>query len=775
MEIGNGMQYIEHQRRYYSRNRNGILAVMVLTAVLFFVLGWFLVQFGRKITLKEIESELEGKIATASALMHQFLSGPMTVGRLMASEEKVLRALNEPGSTDAVAAANRLMDHYLEVARVSVTGIYTAEGRILATYSGGQTFLGRDLSFRPYIRNALKGIDFQYFALGHNEKRRGYYAATPVRDPDGGIIGVAMVKKELHEDIVGFDKTGYTFFVSPDGVVFLSGNPEFLYKSIAPIPENRIGDLQKSRQFGNQKLEPLGIQWKSDTGEAVWNNKTLLFKEKQVGPPGWRLIVMRDKSPVFRTQYLLAAIIFSIFLVVTLGIRAFMREKEAARFLAHSNIELEKRVRLRTAELKKSNSELQAQIDERKKAEQELKKGEAALKQSEEKYRVLFESFPLGVSITDKDGNIIEVNRLSERLLEFSAGEHTKKRLDSADWKVIGSDGERLGTEDLPGVRAQRENRLIEDAEMGFVRKNGETIWLNVTAAPIPLEDFGVAIAYNDITERKRAEDELVRYREQLEDLVEERTRDLNAAQEELIRREKLAVLGQLTATVSHELRNPLAVIRASAFYLQRKIPDAGDTVTKHLTRINEQVSISNGIVDDLLEYTRGQQTEKETGEINPWLQELLDEFKDLPEGEVVCELAPDLPLVSFDRDKMRRVVVNLVTNALQAVSAKKDQTAAASDNYRPQVRISARCGHDGVILLVEDNGIGMDAETQKRAFEPLFTTRARGTGLGLAIVEKIVAEHGGAVTLKSSRNEGSAVGFVLPIVEGPSSPAPIS
>ena len=504
-----GIQFLKQRQQHLNRNRSGSLMVIVLTAVTFLVLGWFFVKLGQKITLKEIESELEGKIVTASALIHQFLSGPMTVVKLMASEDAVLRALYEPQSPEAVAVANRLMDHYLELSGVSVTGVYTAEGRILATYSGGHAFLGRDLSFRPYIRNALKGRNFQYLALGHNEKQRGYYAATPVRGRDGVIMGVAMVKKEIREDLVGLDKTGHVFFVSPDGVISLSSDPDSLYRSLGPIPENKLSELLDSKQFGDHRLEPLSIEWKPQAGEAIWANKAVLYKEVQVGPPGWRLVILGDKSPVFRTRYLLTAIAFSIFLVVSLGIFAFIREKETARFLAQSNLELEKRVRVRTTELKNSNLDLQAQIAEREKAEQELKKGEAALRRSEEKYRVLFEAFPLGVSITDGDGNIIEVNRLSEDLLGISPGNHTKKRLDGRDWKIIGANGSPLAIEDIPGVIALEENRLVEDIEMGFIKEGGETIWLNVTAAPVPLEDFGVAIAYNDITERKRAEEDL--------------------------------------------------------------------------------------------------------------------------------------------------------------------------------------------------------------------------------------------------------------------------
>ena len=192
-------------------HKNGIrtrrLSVIFLTTILSLVPGWFFVHLGGQITLREIESDLEKHLVTTAALISQALSRPMTVVKLMAVEDDLLRVLSAPQSTEAVAAANRLMDRYKEISEVSVTALYTAEGRALATYKAGLAFLGSDFSFRPYIRNALEGRDFQYFALGHKEKRRGYYASTPVRHPeDGRILGVAMVKNEINEDLVGLEQ-----------------------------------------------------------------------------------------------------------------------------------------------------------------------------------------------------------------------------------------------------------------------------------------------------------------------------------------------------------------------------------------------------------------------------------------------------------------------------------------------------------------------------------------------------------------------------------------
>jgi signal transduction histidine kinase len=267
-----------------------------------------------------------------------------------------------------------------------------------------------------------------------------------------------------------------------------------------------------------------------------------------------------------------------------------------------------------------------------------------------------------------------------------------------------------------------------------------------------------------NITSRKQTEKELESYQEKLEALVKDRTKELEAAQEELLRKERLAVLGQLTATVSHELRNPLGVLRSSAFYLGRKLRATDEKINKHLFRIDEQVSICDGIVGDLLEFTRGLHSEKIKAELNPWLQQLVKNFSELSVFVVEQRLMPDVPPLSFDQEKLRRVMTNLLTNAHQAVIAKKQHSEMHNLAFQPQIRVSADFEDGHVVIQIEDNGIGMDAETKQHAFEPLFTTRARGTGLGLAIVEKIVTEHQGKVSLESNTREGTTVRLTLPI-----------
>ncbi len=251
-----------------------------------------------------------------------------------------------------------------------------------------------------------------------------------------------------------------------------------------------------------------------------------------------------------------------------------------------------------------------------------------------------------------------------------------------------------------------------------------------------------------------------------LEEMVKERTRDLKAAQEELVRREKLSVLGQLTATVSHELRNPLGVIGTSAFYLKSNLKDSNEKIQKHLGRIDKQVNLCDSIVNDLLEFTRGRRSEMVEVDLNHWLKEVLDHITVPDQASLARELSPGLPMVLFDRDKLQRVTINLVNNAIQAVIDRHERFKQEDELYQPQVKVATSMVEDGACIEVEDNGIGMDEETAGQAFEPLFTTRARGTGLGLAIVKKIVEEHDGTVSIESEPNLGTKATVVIPVIQ---------
>ena len=382
-----------------------------------------------------------------------------------------------------------------------------------------------------------------------------------------------------------------------------------------------------------------------------------------------------------------------------------------------------------------------------------MKRAQSALRESEERFRAIFETAADAIFVNDlRDGRFLNINKTACRHLGYTAGELHSMSLD----QIVCPGHPYPRPANVDG--ADRMERLFFESVL--MRKDGTSMPVEVSSGIVAREGTPAQLSIvRDVSERKMAEQELERYRQNLELMVADRTRELEAVQQELVKREKLAVLGQLTATVSHELRNPLGVIRSSNFYLQRKSGKADKKQQKHFRRIDEQVALCDTIVADLLEFTRGRNINIVRQQLSDWMPEVIEQIEESEGIEISMETAENLPSLPHDRDKMRRVMINVLDNALQAVKAR------SKDNADFQPEISVRTAMEGgvVAIHITDNGIGMDSETTMRAFEPLFTTRARGTGIGLAIVKKIVEEHKGRITLHSRPGQGTEMKITLP------------
>ncbi|MCA9692573.1 MAG: histidine kinase [Myxococcales bacterium] len=213
---------------------------------------------------------------------------------------------------------------------------------------------------------------------------------------------------------------------------------------------------------------------------------------------------------------------------------------------------------------------------------------------------------------------------------------------------------------------------------------------------------------------------------------------------------ERLAAIGQIAASIGHDLRNPLAVIQTSAHMLARRT-SGEPRLARHLTKITDQITLCTVIIADLLELARNRPPE-----LHPtFLPELVREAANSvprPAGVAVSfELAPDQPAAAVDAGQLRQLVVNLVLNAVQAVG-----TAGAVT-----VRLGARDGvHE---LTIEDDGPGLPSDAVERLFEPMFTTRSAGTGLGLMLCRRIVDSHHGKITAENREEGGARFRVVLP------------
>jgi signal transduction histidine kinase len=263
------------------------------------------------------------------------------------------------------------------------------------------------------------------------------------------------------------------------------------------------------------------------------------------------------------------------------------------------------------------------------------------------------------------------------------------------------------------------------------------------------------------ITRLQQANQEISTLNEELEQRVIERTAQLEAvnknlqeAQEQLVRKEKLAILGQLAGGVGHELRNPLGVIFNAVYYLKMLLSETDETIKEYLEMIASEVRNAEKIVSDLLDFARIKSVEKEKVVVSEQVAWVL-ERQPLPEGvQVTTEIPADLPSVFVDPRQIEQVLLNLVINAYQAMSNGGVLT------------ISAQGEKGKVILSVTDTGIGIPEEHKKKLFEPLFTTKVRGIGLGLAVSKNLIEANEGSIEVESEVGKGSTFTVILPTRE---------
>lgn len=292
--------------------------------------------------------------------------------------------------------------------------------------------------------------------------------------------------------------------------------------------------------------------------------------------------------------------------------------------------------------------------------------------------------------------------------------------------------------------------------DLEVIAKDGtviESSWANIRLS----DDRQVGIGI-DIRKRKEAERILERDREELEELVREKTFELMKAREEIERARRLADIGELAAVVAHELRNPLAAIGMSAYNLRRKTDDR--KVAGHLDKIETKIEESNRIIEDLLFFSRLRMPEHKEFRIHDLLVDVVDEAcRNTGLGKSVfvleTETVRDL-MINADPLQIRQVLVNLVNNACESL-----------DRVKGRIVISASAEEGEVSFEIMDNGPGIKEEHLERIFDPFFTTKIRGTGLGLPICRQIIVNHEGKIGLTSRRggaDSGTTVTVSLPV-----------
>jgi PAS domain S-box-containing protein len=246
---------------------------------------------------------------------------------------------------------------------------------------------------------------------------------------------------------------------------------------------------------------------------------------------------------------------------------------------------------------------------------------------------------------------------------------------------------------------------------------------------------------------------ELQELNSELETRVEEKTRSLREAQDEIVRNEKLTTLGKISGMVGHELRNPLGSIKNAAYFLHIALESATPDILESINIINKEVSNCERIIATLLEYTRPKPPSLQKVSVPEVMQDVLIGVHVPDNISIQIEFDNGTPYVIGDEHQLRRVFINLITNGIQAMPD------------GGQLRLSSQItGGNMLRISVLDTGVGISSEVAKHLFEPLYTTKAKGFGLGLVVVKSLVEGQSGTINVTSEEGRGSDFVVSLPV-----------
>ena len=359
------------------------------------------------------------------------------------------------------------------------------------------------------------------------------------------------------------------------------------------------------------------------------------------------------------------------------------------------------------------------------------------------------ESTRLAAIVSSSDDAIIS-KTLDGKILSWNAGATSIFGYEATD--MIGQSIFRIIPPELHEEEKQILNRLrqgerIHHYETARIAKDGRRIEISLTVSPLFNKSgkvIGASKVARDITTSRRAEAELQRVRT------------------ELARVARVTTLGELTAAIAHEVNQPLTGLISSGNACLRWL--AGDPPNLEAARRSVQRMIDDGnraadVIRRIRDMVRKSPPRKDAFNINDTIMEVLALIRtELSRNDISprAELANDLPVVWGDRIQLQQVILNLVMNAIEAMSE-------VSPTQRKLLIASVKDGSNGVLVRIEDSGIGLDGESLDRLFEAFFTTKARGMGMGLAVSQTILQAHGGRLWATPNASHGATFQFTLP------------
>ena len=684
---------------------------------------------------------------------------------LLASNDRVRQSLRDGLASD-INQLNRELEQINRITEASNSYIINKNGRTIAAsnYQQADSFVGKNFAFRPYFQQAIKGKLGRYYALGTTSNRRGYYFSYPVYEGDS-IIGVAVVKIELDQFESRFSNQTYDFLLlDPDQVVFSSSRPEWLYKVMGELSHQELARIVDSRRYKDQLLTKLPIvssqllaeQFQiidilespsGDNGSGELERNSYLKMSRPIASLGFQMTILSPLQTIHEDIALWRAFIAGTALIVALIVGlVFLRN----RMLRERSVAIE---------MSRHN---QAYI------------------------REVIQNTQAGLVTLDAAKRIESFNPAIEKLI----GQPLLPLIGQGFDHLFKADTKAMAT-------AKTLDETLAEEVFEFITAEGQLCYLGVPQKAVEMtlcemqlpNSRKYLVTFHDMTERKRYEHELTQASLVLEQRVSERTHELQVAnllirqeidqhndtQRELIQTAKLAVLGQLSAGINHEMNQPLTAMRVFAdnalTFIQRgKL----DKVESNLQQIRQLGIHMSDIIARFKVFARRGDIQQGAVSVHHAIRAAVSIMEArIKEGGIQLQLpTPDDSVILGDMVFLEQVLVNLLSNAVDAIienySTQHSNSAYNSTqhtNGERVIEISVQANQDQTVTLkVMDTGAGLSEETQQHLFEPFYTSKSHGAGLGLglSISQRIVEVMGGRIYAENRAAKGAQFCVIL-------------
>ncbi len=721
------------------------------------VVGLSLVsEYSQKNVISQLQQRTHADLNRYILTMRQKLARFRDIPQLLSSHPDLIRALRESANSNDIIRANKYLAQVNQVLGTRDTYLMSANGMTVSAsnWQSNKSFIGLNFNFRPYFTKAMSGVLGQYFALGTTSKKRGFYYSYPVVHR-GKTLGVIVVKIDLNEIEQDWNERDIELIVSDeDGVIFISTREDWKFRTLKSLHHQDLARIKASKRYSDIDLVPLRIT-QSIPGEhnsqVITMREPNLGKSKQqyliqhgvVGNSDLNVSILADLESVQRQVLANMLYVGTVYVAIVLLVMVIIAKR-----------------RINKQRALFEHRELQA------------------LESSEGRVKAILNNTWAGLITLDTGGHIESMNVTAQKLFNYTEDQLCGQLF----YPLLQDVDEDLYLSQIDPKRLDSGETLIE----GRINcSNGEILPVEFVVGKMrQSEALHFLVTVHDITERKQYEDQLDQSRRLLESRVEQRTAELTMANErllqevkqqshtqnELIQTAKLAVIGQMSAGINHELNQPLMAIRGYADNARKFLElNKVQNIDNNLVEIAQLTERMAKILHPLKEFSRkssGQQQTVSLTTLRSGVMAIL--YPELEKSKVTLDwLAPFKDVeVMGDLLRLEQVMVNLIANAMQALS----------ENTQPSIKVSQIVTCDKQLeIRVRDNGPGIGEAELAQIFEPFFTTKQEGLGLGLglSISQRIIEDLSGSISAENYQSEeqgelvsGAQFTLLLPINE---------